>query len=269
MLGFLKKIFGGKDKNAKLDFTDSLEEIDMDLDVSFNSNDDTFEDKDYKYNHLFIYYLIEDGMFDSISETFMDYDGSDGLGVLRNQEDIFIIDSGVTKKGSKISIEDGIDSTISNFNADERFSSKSGKEFLEVLNNNKGVIQSRLKGEIEKWGEEFDEDFDYESFEAQVDTIPMMFIFFKSTKPFDPSDTQSESQGNLNRQMTSRDGFIRTSMFAAADSATNEKIKKEWDRCPTQSISYIDVKNEQWHVENVGKDVIWLDSDKEETVIQI
>ena len=49
MLGFLKKIFGGKDKNAKLDFADSLEEIDMDLDVSFNSNDDTFEDKDYKY----------------------------------------------------------------------------------------------------------------------------------------------------------------------------------------------------------------------------
>ena len=64
------------------------------------------------------------------------------------QENIFIIDSGVTKKGLKISSEDGIDATISNFNADERFSSKSGKEFLKVLNNHKGVIQSRLKKPI-------------------------------------------------------------------------------------------------------------------------
>ena len=166
------------------------------------------------------------------------------MSVLRNQEDIFIIDSEVIEKGNKISAKQGVDSAISQFEADERFSSVTGKKFLEVLNNNKGSIQGRLEDQIVRWGEEFDDDFDYESFDVHADTIPMMFVFFKSTKPFDPSDTQSESKNNINREMTSRDGFIRTSIFAAADSAMNDKVKKGWD-CPDQSISYIDVNNEQ------------------------
>ena len=262
-----KKIFGGKEKDVSIDLNELLEA--NDISVSFGEDNAEFKDEDYKYNHLFICYLIEDGMFEPIEAQFRDSDVPNCLSVLCKQEDVFIIDSGIIKRGNKISAEDGIDSAIANFKSDERFSSESGKKFLEILNNNKSAIQNRLKGVIENTGDHFDDDFDYESFEVQVDTIPMMFIFFKSTKPFEPSDTQSESRGHLNVEMTSRNGFIRSLMFAASDAATNEINKKNWDENLTGTISYYDANNKEWFVEELNKDVAWLDSETRQVVIQI
>ena len=65
-MNFLKKIFSGKSKVSNLGIDDLLKENDIKVEVSLDGNNDpdSINDEDYKYHHLFIYYLIEESKRD-------------------------------------------------------------------------------------------------------------------------------------------------------------------------------------------------------------
>jgi hypothetical protein len=239
-MNFFQKMFGKK-KDPLDGIRNIMDDQSIELDTSSGSGSDK-ADKDYKHNHCFVFFGLNEEGFEAIQAEFENFDGPDHLSVLRSQAGVFITDLCNGGKGSENvkehsqadevesepehkelyqyvanrvklrgmverSLEKYIPHISEELITDEN--RKIGSDFLKFIEKNKHYLVENITYGYKKW---IDSDY----FETE-DLIGAMVVFFKSSKEFDQEDQISENQDGMNLPVTTRDGFIRSCMYALED----------------------------------------------------
>ena len=72
-MGIFDKLFGKKKKDKNLG--DMLDAAGLELEVGFGDEPEDLNEEDYKYNHCFIFYGLNDEAFSAIENQVQDFDG--------------------------------------------------------------------------------------------------------------------------------------------------------------------------------------------------
>ena len=89
-MGIFSKLFGNKKKDKNL--SDMLDDAGLELEVSFGDDSEELNEEDYKYNHCFIFYGLNDEAFTVIENQVQNFDGPDHLSLLRSMEGVLMTD---------------------------------------------------------------------------------------------------------------------------------------------------------------------------------
>ena len=235
-MGIFDKLFGKKKKDT--DLGDMLDAAGLDLEVGFGDEPEDLNEEDYKYNHCFIFFGLNEQSFQAIEKEVQNFDGPDHLSLLRSMDGVFMTDFCVASAGSdkvKENLEadeaDGegeekidnqlaanasklrayIDSRFEQYieHIKENFDNQVSKECIDLLEIEKNFIVENIRYGMERWvnGDTYEKE----------DFIGAMIVFVKSSKAFDRADSISENQDGMNLPLTTRGGFIRDCIFATED----------------------------------------------------
>ena len=231
-MGIFDKLFGKKKKDT--DLGDMLDAAGLDLEVGFGDEPEDLNEEDYKYNHCFIFFGLNEQSFQAIEKEVQNFDGPDHLSLLRSMDGVFMTDFCVAAAGSdkvKENLEadeaDGegeekidnqlaanasklrayIDSRFEQYieHIKENFDNQVSKECIDLLEIEKNFIVENIRYGMERWvnGDTYEKE----------DFIGAMIVFVKSYK----SASISENQDGMNLPLTTRGGFIRDCIFATED----------------------------------------------------
>jgi hypothetical protein len=235
-MGIFSKLFGNKKKDKNL--SDMLDDAGLELGVSFGDDSEDLNEEDYKHNHCFIFFGLNEQSFQAIEKEVQNFDGPDHLSLLRSMDGVFMTDFCVASAGSekvkenlKADETDGegeekidnqlaanasklrtyIDSRFEQYieHIKENFDNQVSKECIDLLVLEKNFIVENIRYGMERWS-------NGETYEKE-DFIGAMIVFVKSSKAFDRSDSISENQDGMNLPVTTRGGFIRDCIFATED----------------------------------------------------
>ena len=224
MLKKILRIFGiGKKKE---DLFEMLDDAGIEMNVSFNNNvnfgDELKElnEEDYKFNHCFLFYGLNNDAFTAIDNEVQSFDGPDHLSLLRNMEGVLmsalceqaagsekVKEAMSSEKESLAYVEKRLDMYLKII--EENFDSQIGKDCIQLVEIEKPYIIENIRCAMQTWAES--EFFDTEDF------IGAMIVFVKSSKEFDRKDVISENQNGMNLPLVTRSGFIRDCIFATED----------------------------------------------------
>jgi hypothetical protein len=235
-MGIFSKLFGNKKKDKNL--SDMLDDAGLELGVSFGDDSEDLNEEDYKHNHCFIFFGLNEQSFQAIEKEVQNFDGPNHLSLLRSMDGVFMTDFCVASAGSekvkenlKADETDGegeekidnqlaanasklrtyIDSRFEQYieHIKENFDNQVSKECIDLLVLEKNFIVENIRYGMERWA-------NGETYEKE-DFIGAMIVFVKSSKAFDRSDSISENQDGMNLPVTTRGGFIRDCIFATED----------------------------------------------------
>lgn len=235
-MGIFDKLLGKKKKDK--DLSDMLDAAGLDLEVGFGDESEDLNVDDYKHNHCFIFFGLNEQSFQAIEKEVQNFDGPDHLSLLRSMDGVFMTDFCVASAGSekvKENLEadeaDGegeekidnqlaanasklrsyIDSRFEQYieHIKENFDNQVSKECIDLLILEKNFIVENIRYGMERWA-------NGETYEKE-DFIGAMIVFVKSSKAFDRADSISENQDGMNLPLTTRGGFIRDCIFATED----------------------------------------------------
>ena len=235
-MGIFDKLFGKKKKDT--DLGDMLDTAGLDLEVGFGDEPEDLNEEDYKYNHCFIFFGLNEQSFQAIEKEVQNFDGPDHLSLLRSMDGVFMTDfceaaAGSDKVKENLEAEevDGegeekidnqlvanasklrtyIDSRFEQYieHIKENFDNQVSKECIDLLVIEKNFIVENIRYGMERWVN--GDTFEKENF------IGAMIVFVKSSKSFDRLDSISENQDGMNLPLTTRGGFIRDCIFATED----------------------------------------------------
>jgi hypothetical protein len=235
-MGIFDKLFGKKKKDK--DLSDMLDAAGLELEVGFGDEPEDLNEEDYKHNHCFIFFGLNEQSFQAIEKEVQNFDGPDHLSLLRSMDGVFMTDFCVASAGSekvkenlKADETDGegeekidnqlaanasklrtyIDSRFEQYieHIKENFDNQVSKECIDLLVLEKNFIVENIRYGMERWA-------NGETYEKE-DFIGAMIVFVKSSKVFDRSDSISENQDGMNLPVTTRGGFIRDCIFATED----------------------------------------------------
>ena len=235
-MGIFDKLFGKKKKDKSL--SDLIDDAGLELEVGFGDEPENLNEEDYKYNHCFIFFGLNEQSFQAIENEVQNFDGPDHLSLLRSMDGVLITDLCVASAGSekvKENLEadevDGegeekidnqlaanasklrtyIDSRFELYieNIKENFDNQVGKECVDLLTLEKNFIVENIRYGMERWA-------NGDTYETE-DFIGAMIVFVKSSKAFDRADSISENQDGMNLPLTTRGGFVRDCIFATED----------------------------------------------------
>ncbi len=239
-MGIFDKLFGKKKKDVEVnDLIDMASDAGMELEVGFGDEPKDLNEDDYKYNHCFIFFGINEQAFQAIENEVQNFDGPHHLSLLRSMDGVFMTDICVASAGSEkvkenleaddvneddpeekiaqqyianaTKLKDYIDSRFDLYidNIKENFDSRISQECLDLLAVEKNYIVQNIRYGMERWANS-------DSFEKE-DFIGAMIVFVKSSKEFDRNDSISENQDGMNLPVTTRGGFIRDCIFATEE----------------------------------------------------
>ena len=86
-MGIFDKLFGNKKKDKNL--SDMLD-ASFELEVGFGDETEDLNEEDYKYNHCFIFYGLNDEAFSAIENQVQNFDGPHHLSLLRSMEGVLM-----------------------------------------------------------------------------------------------------------------------------------------------------------------------------------
>ena len=194
---------------------------------------------DYNFNHCYVFFGLNEKAFQTIESEFNNFFGQDQLSLLGGMDGIFITDLCGASAGSngvkehlhadEVDEEDPDEKLAqqcvadaaklrglvdSNFDAylehiEESSDSQIGTDCLNLLRVEKNFIVENVRYGLSRWanGDLFQKE----------DFIGAMVIFVKSSKEFERSDSNSNNQNGMNLPVTSREGFVRTCIYATED----------------------------------------------------
>lgn len=240
-MGIFDKLLGKKKKDVDLgdQLLNLIDEAGLELEVGVGDEPKDLNEDDYKYNHCFIFFGINEQAFKAIENEVQEFDGPRLLSLLRSMDGVFMTDICVASAGSEkvkenleaddvneddpeekiaeqyianaTKLKDYVDSRF-DFYIDyikENFDSRISRECLDLLAVEKNYIVENIRYGMERWANS-------DSFEKE-DFIGAMIVFVKSSKEFDRNDSISENQDGMNLPVTTRDGFIRDCIFATEE----------------------------------------------------
>lgn len=277
-MGIFSKLFGNKKKDKNL--SDMLDDAGLELEVSFGDDSEELNEEDYKYNHCFIFYGLNDEAFTVIENQVQNFDGPDHLSLLRSMEGVLMTDLCGQNAGSK-KVKEAMktdDDSVAYVNQrvdqyleiiKENFDSQIGEDCLELIELEKPYIVENIRCAMKVWADS--EFFEKENF------VGAMITFVKSSKEFDRKDEISENQNGINLPLVTRGGFIRDCIFATEDVINvkydvDEIEEKIWRNAegnnPRNSCNYVpsfymapfgfnyfDQDGQLWRISDVGKAV--------------
>ena len=274
-MGIWDKLFGKKKKDV--DLADLIDEAGLELDIGFGDEPEDLNEDDYKYNHCFIFYGLNEEAFSAIENEVQNFDGPHHLSLLRSMEGVLMSDiCGQSAGSEKVKeamksyedslayVEQRVDGYLEVIK--ENFDSQIGEDCLELINIEKPYFVENIRYAMEEWAAS-------EFFEKE-DFIGAMIVFVKSSKEFDKDDSISEKQDGMNLPLVTRGGFIRDCIFATED-LINVQFKNDdidWmeeegnnprNNCNYRfsfgdapfGFNYFDQLGQLWHIEEVGKAV--------------
>ena len=256
-MNFLKKLFN-KNKKSGEEIIEMMDDIGMEVEISSGSEAGT-RDIDYKHNHCFVFFGLNQEGFEVIEKEVQNFDGPDHLSLLRSQAGVFMTDiclqSAASEKVKDCHRADEVDVKNPEFKAYEQFNEdmrklkdyvetrfdlyqqqikeelitddnkEIGTDFLDLLKKERNYIIENMTYGMKQWAES-----DY--FEKE-DFIGAMIVFVKSSKEFDEEDSISENQEGMNLVVTTRNGFIRDCIFALEDTINvkwEDNVTEDQDR---------------------------------------
>ena len=277
-MGLFDKLFGKKKKDKNL--SDLLDDAGLELEVGFGDQTDNLNEDDYKYNHCFIFYGINDEAFSAIENEVQNFDGSDHLSLLRSMEGVLMSDLCAQNAGSE-KVKEAMktdDDSVAYVTQrveqyleviKENFDSQIGEDCLKLINKEKPYIVENIRCAMKVWSES--EFFEKENF------IGAMIAFVRSSKEFDRKDEISENQKGMNLPLVTRGGFIRNCIFATEEvinvkydfDEIEEKIWKNAEGNNPRNVcnyipafygtpfgfNYFDQDGQLWRISDVGKAV--------------
>ncbi|MDC3268219.1 hypothetical protein OAU37_00760 [Gammaproteobacteria bacterium] len=277
-MGIFSKLFGNKKKDKNL--SDMLDDAGLELEVSFGDDSEELNEEDYKYNHCFVFYGLNDEAFTVIENQVQNFDGPDHLSLLRSMEGVLMTDLCGQNAGSK-KVKEAMktdDDSVAYVNQrvdqyleiiKENFDSQIGEDCLELIELEKPYIVENIRCAMKVWADS--EFFEKENF------VGAMITFVKSSKEFDRKDEISENQNGMNLPLVTRGGFIRDCIFATEDVINvkydvDEIEEKIWRNAegnnPRNSCNYVpsfymapfgfnyfDQDGQLWRISDVGKAV--------------
>ncbi len=239
-MGIFEKLFGKKKKDVEVnDLINVASDAGMELEVGFGDEPKDLNEDDYKYNHCFIFFGINEQAFQGIENEVKNFDGLHHLSLLRSMDGVFMTDICVESAGSErvkdnleaddvneddpeekiaqqyianaTKLKDYIDSRFDLYidNIKENFDSRISQECLDLLAVEKNYIVQNIRYGMERWANS--DSFEKEGF------IGAMIVFVKSSKEFDRNDSISENQDGMNLVVTTRGGFIRNCIYATEE----------------------------------------------------
>jgi len=277
-MGIFDKLFGKKKKNKNL--SDMLDANGLELEVGFGDESEDLNEEDYKYNHCFIFYGLNQEAFSVIENQVQNFDGPHHLSLLRSMEGVLMAElcgqsagSEKVKKAMKTD-DDSIAYVNQRFDQyleviKENFDSQIGEDCLKLIDKERPYIVENIRCAMKVWSES--EFFEKENF------IGAMIAFVRSSKEFDRKDEISENQNGMNLPLVTRGGFIRDCIFATENvinvkydvDEIEEKIWKdskgknprnECNYTPAFytapfGFNYFDQDGQLWRISDVGKAV--------------
>jgi hypothetical protein len=226
-MNMFKKIFGKKKKDPTL--SEVLDDLGLELNVSFGDVSEELNEDEYKYNHCFIFYGLNENALSAIENQVQNYDGPDHLSLLRSMDGVFMTALCEQKAGSEKAKEamktddDSIAYVNQRFDQyleiiKENSNSPIGERCLELVDVEKPYIAENIRCAMRVWVES-------EYFEKE-DFIGAMIVYVKSSKKFDRKDTLSNDQNGFNLPLVARGGLISNCIHATED-AINVKYDIE------------------------------------------
>jgi hypothetical protein len=277
-MGLFDKLFGKKKKDKNL--SDLLDDAGLELEVGFGDQTDNLNEDDYKYNHCFIFYGLNDEAFSAIENEVQNFDGSDHLSLLRSMEGVLMSDLCAQNAGSE-KVKEAMktdDDSVAYVTQrveqyleviKENFDSQIGEDCLKLINKEKPYIVENIRCAMKVWSES--KFFEKENF------IGAMIAFVRSSKEFDRKDEISENQKGMNLPLVTRGGFIRNCIFATEEvinvkydvEEIEEKIWKNAEGNNPRNVcnyipafygtpfgfNYFDQDGQLWRISDVGKAV--------------
>ena len=248
-MSIFKKLFGKK-KDSIEELTNATEENDLDMEVSFGSELD-LKEEDYKYNHCFVFYCLNEESFNTITKEVEDHDEANLLSLLRNQSGVLMFDfpgiPGDSKEYSEMGnidwkqkFDDWMQQIPAQFLNEEYGNEELGEDLIALLRKNK----ERICTNIEEYSLEYWED--NEHFKNKETYIPAMVVCFKSSKKMNLEDELSEDQDGMNLVLTSSGGFLKTCSYALSD-----KICLDQEKDLVSLTDYWDQNGDMWIVEEI------------------
>lgn len=248
-MSIFKKLFGKK-KDSIEELTNATEDNDLDMEVSFGSELD-LKEEDYKYNHCFVFYCLNEESFNTITKEVENHDGSHLLSLLRNQSGVLMFDfpgiSGDSKEYSEMGninwqqeFDDWLEQIPAQFLKEEYGNLELGEDLIALLRKNK----ERICTNIEEYTMEYWEDTNHSKNKETY--IPAMVVSFKSSKKMSLEDELSENQDGMNIVLTSGDGFLKTCSYALA-----EKVNLDQEKDLILLTDYWDQNGDMWIVEDI------------------
>ena len=236
-LKLLKTLFGLSRKKKKTDnLMDMLHAAGFEVGVRPGSETETINKEEYKYNHCFIFYGLNENAFTAIENQVEQFDGSRGLSFLWSMEGVLMTDFCIQESGSEEvkeamkSNDDCIAYITQEFDQHlekikEHFNSQIGEDCVKLLNTEKPYIVDNIRYAMKVWSES--EFFEKEEF------IGAMLVFVRSSKEFNFNDELSENKDGMNLPLVERNGFIRSCICATED-VINVKYELDVDAIPKE-----------------------------------
>ena len=248
-MSIFKKLFGKK-KDSIEELTNATEDNDLDMEVSFGSELD-LKEEDYKYNHCFVFYCLNEESFNTITKEVEDHDEANLLSLLRNQSGVLMFDfpsiPGDSKEYSEMGnidwkqkFDDWMQQIPAQFLKEEYGNVELGEDLIALLRKNK----ERICTNIEEYSMEYWEDNKH--FKNKETYIPAMVVSFKSSKKMNLEDELSENQNGMNLVLTSSGGFLKTCSYALSD-----KICLDQEKDLVSLTDYWDQNGDMWIVEEI------------------
>ena len=277
-MSIFDKLFGKKKKNKNL--SDMLDANGLELEVGFVDETEDLNEEDYKYNHCFIFYGLNQEAFSAIENQVQNFDGPHHLSLLRSMEGVLMAElcgqSAGSEKTQEAMKKDDDSIAYVNQRVDqyleaikENFDSQIGEDCLKLIDIEKPYIVENIRCAMKVWVES-------EFFEKE-DFIGAMIAFVRSSKEFDRKDEISDNQNGMNLPLVTRGGFIRDCIFATEDvinvkydvDEIEEKMWKDSKGKNPRNIynyipafytapfgfNYFDQDGQLWRISDVGKAV--------------
>lgn len=231
---------------------DLLADADVDVEVEWDSSGDPNDgDGGLRHTHCIIFNLVEHSWVKSLLDVFEDHDHALGT----NSESAVIYGMYEIPKGTDL-WELKCDAVADALRADDRLTSEVQREFVTFVEENESMLQSMCRDRAEARAGDYDDG-------APCESVGLLIMYFKSSKPFDAADLNSEGE-NINAQLTSRNGFISACRYEIQDVATC--YSNFFD--DSYSVIYLDDAGIKWNAESFSKDVVWEDQTGEK-ILQI
>ena len=159
-MGIFDKLFGKKKKDT--DLGDMLDAAGLDLEVGFGDEPEDLNEEDYKYNHCFIFFGLNEQSFQAIEKEVQNFDGPDHLSLLRSMDGVFMTDFCVAAAGS--------DKVKENLEADE--TDGEGEEKIDnQLAANASKLRAYIDSRFEQYIEHIKENFDNQVSKECIDLL--------------------------------------------------------------------------------------------------
>ena len=216
-MGIFDKLFGKKKKDKDLSdmldaaglelevgFRDEPEDLgfgDEPEDLGFRDEPEDLNEEDYKYNHCFIFYGLNDEAFTAIENQVQNFDGPDHLSLLRSMEGVLMTDLCGQTAGSK-KVKEAMktdDDSVAYVNQrvdqyleiiKENFDSQIGEDCLELIELEKHYIVENIRCAMKVLDER-------EIFEKE-NCVGAMIRLAKYEQEFDRKDERSENTDESN-----------------------------------------------------------------------